>query len=80
MILIGGPRNGTVFRSQKWGRENANSVVAACLWEQKLESSAGTRINLFELQELKMIAWRNAMLDQTRNLFARIPKTWNSNF
>ena len=79
-IITSGPKNGSIFRPQKWDRENAKFVAPACVWDRGLGRSAGASISAVEFPNSKMVALQNVMMDQTRSLFVRIPKKWISSF
>jgi hypothetical protein len=52
-IITSGPKNGSIFRPQKWGRENSKIVVPACVWDRKLGRSVGASIDAVEFLEFK---------------------------
>ena len=77
-IITSGPKNGSIFRPQKWGRENAKFVAPARVWDRKLGEAPVPALMLLNFWNSKMVALQNAMVDQTRGLFARITKKWVS--
>ena len=52
-IITSGPKNGSIFRPQKWDRENAKFVAPACVWDRGLGRSAGASINAVEFPQFK---------------------------
>ena len=52
-IITSGPKNGSIFRPQKWDRENAKFVAPECVWDRGLGRSAGASINAVEFPQFK---------------------------
>ena len=84
IIITSGPKNGSILRPQKLGPRKCKifgfqPVFRIKIWGEVLVPA----LMILNLQNWRMVAFRIAMTNQTKNLSARIPKklisSWQSN-